>query len=785
MYIEKTAYENLEINKIMSVIADKCRSEIGALTAFAIEPAANLNDLHNRQDLFETVERYRATKGELPWLNNLNTVLGFIAEAEETGVLTGQELIKILNVMKLSMKLRTIFLEEKDSYPSFAMFLHDMHDYSAEIEILSVIDDDGRLYDNASEKLKDIRNAMRSLLDIIRRKGHAILNDPSISCLLQERVMSLRNSRYAFLVRQDALSTFPGIVVDRSGSGNSVYMEPHSFIKLNNEYSASRNKEKNEELKILRILTGKILHIKKQIADAEKILGKIDLFYALSEKIRLDEWKIPQLSERPLFDLKMARHPLLYEKVVPIDIKCGDKYRELVVTGPNTGGKTVALKTAGICVALGWLGFPIPAGEGSKIGDISELFADIGDEQSIEQSLSTFSAHITHITNIISAVTDHSVVLLDELGAGTDPDEGAALGIALLDWLCKKRALVLATTHYNPIKHFAVSADGIETASVEFNLTTLSPTYKILLGIPGRSNALLIASKLGMPDVIIKRAEEAINGKSVSIEDLIGELHEKRAALERETANVEAARKRLEEIKNDYETRVKDIKEKREKLIEDADKKAVNIVRNAENSARALIKNMETADAESSARRELERKRSHFMKIEKSAVRREEKKEEYKYVAAAKIALEEGDTVQLIGTNKTATVVENRGKKVLLLAGTAQIEVPLVKLCFIKKKDKKQQQANVQIKVPRPVDVPSSIMIRHMTVAEAIPLVEQYLDRAYRAGYETVTIIHGRGEGILRREVQELCKHIPYIAEHNLGGPHEGGYGVTVVKFAK
>lgn len=785
MYIEKTAYENLEINKIMSVIADKCRSEIGALTAFAIEPAANLNDLHNRQDLFETVERYRATKGELPWLNNLNTVLGFIAEAEETGVLTGQELIKILNVMKLSMKLRTIFLEEKDSYPSFAMFLHDMHDYSAEIEILSVIDDDGRLYDNASEKLKDIRNAMRSLLDIIRRKGHAILNDPSISCLLQERVMSLRNSRYSFLVRQDALSTFPGIVVDRSGSGNSVYMEPHSFIKLNNEYSASRNKEKNEELKILRILTGKILHIKKQIADAEKILGKIDLFYALSEKIRLDEWKIPQLSERPLFDLKMARHPLLYEKVVPIDIKCGDKYRELVVTGPNTGGKTVALKTAGICVALGWLGFPIPAGEGSKIGDISELFADIGDEQSIEQSLSTFSAHITHITNIISAVTDHSVVLLDELGAGTDPDEGAALGIALLDWLRKKRALVLATTHYNPIKHFAVSADGIETASVEFNLTTLSPTYKILLGIPGRSNALLIASKLGMPDVIIKRAEEAINGKSVSIEDLIGELHEKRAALERETANVEAARKRLEEIKNDYETRVKDIKEKREKLIEDADKKAVNIVRNAENSARALIKNMETADAESSARRELERKRSHFMKIEKSAVRREEKKEEYKYVAAAKIALEEGDTVQLIGTNKTATVVENRGKKVLLLAGTAQIEVPLVKLCFIKKKDKKQQQANVQIKVPRPVDVPSSIMIRHMTVAEAIPLVEQYLDRAYRAGYETVTIIHGRGEGILRREVQELCKHIPYIAEHNLGGPHEGGYGVTVVKFAK
>jgi len=785
MYAEKSAYDSLEIHKIISIIADKCRSNLGIQTAFAIEPAVNLTDLQNRHELFGAIEKYRAFKGELPWANDLEPVLPFIADAKQTGVMTGPELMKISRIMKLSMETRKLFTDEKASYPAFKTLLHEMHDFSDEIEALSVIDEDGRLYDNASEKLKSIRSEMRELRDTIRRRGHAVLNDVSISMLLQERVMTLRNYRYAFLVRQDALSRFPGIVLDRSGSGNSVYMEPHSFIKLNNEFSGCRNKEKNEELKILQALTAKVTSREKHIADAEQVLGKIDLFFALSEKNKLDKWQIPLLTEHTMFDLKKARHPLLFDRAVPIDIKCGGVFRCLVITGPNTGGKTVALKTAGVCLILGWLGFPIPAEEGSKIGNICELFADIGDEQSIEQSLSTFSAHITHITKILADITANSVVLLDELGAGTDPDEGAALGIALLDWLCKKHALVLATTHHNPIKHFAMSTAGIETASVEFNASTLSPTYKVLIGVPGRSNALLIASKLGMPDEIIKIAENAITGKTVSMESLIGELHEKRAALEKESICAENERKKLEEIKNDYEIRLRAIKEKHDKLIAEADKKAVNIVRNAEVSARALIKNMEAADAEPTARRELEKKRRHFMKIEKSAVRREEKNEEQKSVVSAKITLEDGDTVQLIGTNKTATVLENRGSKALLIAGAAQIEVPLSKLCFVKKKDKKKSHNNVQIKVSRPVGVPSSIMIRHMTVDEAIPLVEQYLDRAYRAGYESVTVIHGRGEGILRREVQKLCKHIPYVAEHNLGGPHEGGYGVTVVKFTK
>ena len=331
-----------------------------------------------------------------------------------------------------------------------------------------------------------------------------------------------------------------------------------------------------------------------------------------------------------------------------------------------------------------------------------------------------------------------------------------------------------------------MTTEDIETASVEFDSATLSPTYRILIGIPGRSNALLIAGKLGMRRSIIERAERAINGREISMEDLIGELHEKRAALEREANAVEASRKKLAALEKDYEAKIKAIEEKRDALIANADKKALSIVRNAEDSARALIKNMENAQAESEARRELEKKRSHFQKIERSAIKREEQKTSIESVAATSHELKAGDTVQVIGTSKSATVIEVKGKKARIQAGIAEIEVPLTKLKVITRKSPdRAPQAQVQIKVSRPVGVPSSIMVRGMTIDEALPMVEQYLDQAYCAGYDTVTVIHGRGEGILRREVQELCKRVPYIAEHNLGGPGEGGYGVTIVKFRR
>lgn len=785
MLAEKASYNSLEIKKIIPLISKYCRSEIGEEAAFAALPAHNFDELRTRQEIFLSIEDYREKKGELPWQNGMAPVAPMLAEADETGLLTGEELLKIRHLIKLSMKIKEILNSEKEKYPVFSLITKDIRDFADEIERLSVIDDDGRLYDSASEKLKSVREKIKELRETIRRKGHALVNDPSISGMLQERVMTIRNGRYTFLVRPDALSIFPGSVVDRSVSGNSVYMEPNSMIRLNNEFTSCRNSEIYEEQRILRELTVRIQKKTKGILDAERVIGNIDLFYALSEKRRLDKWTMPELSQKTTFSFRKARHPLLFDKAVPIDIGCGDKYRILVITGPNTGGKTVALKTAGVCVILGWMGFPIPAAEGSVLGIIDELFADIGDEQSIEQSLSTFSAHVKHVTEILGGAGPNSLVLLDELGAGTDPEEGAALGIAILDWLREKKTLVLATTHHNPIKRFALATAAIETASVEFDIATLSPTYKILTGIPGRSNALLIAGKLGMPREVIKRAEQAISGKEVSMEDLIAELHGKRSKLERESIEVENSLKKLEKLKKDYEEKVREIEEKRDALIAKADKKALSIVKNAEDSARALIKNLESAEAESTARRELEKKRSHFHKIEKSVSEREEKKITQQSVAARKETLKEGDIVRIIGTKGVATVLQVKGKKILVQAGPAEVEVPITKLSLVPQKEIPKAAPSVQVKVSRPIGVPSEIMVRGMTIDEAIPMVEQYLDQAYRAGYDSVTVIHGRGEGILRREVQELCKRTPYVMEHNLGGPHDGGYGVTIVRFRK
>ena len=783
MYVETSALKSLEIEKIVSLISKHCRSELGLHVARDIQTAKSLEDLRTRQNLFLAVESYREKNGELPWHNDVAPVAPLLEEASETGFLTGPELLKIKILLSLVLRLKECLSNELSEYPAFSHFIRTLRDFTEEVAALDVLDADGRIYDSASEKLRKVRDTIRSLRDAIRKKGNFILNDPSILSMLQERVLTIRNGRHSVLVRQDALSIFPGIVVDRSGSGNSVYMEPHSLQKLNNEYSSNHNVEVQEEQRILRELTTKVLKRIRHILDAENVLGTIDLFFALSEKKRLYNWHLPQLTSNSLFDFRGAKHPLLSKTAVPIDINCGKKFRVLVITGPNTGGKTVALKTAGVCITLGWMGFPIPAKDSSVLGDIAELFADIGDEQSIEQSLSTFSAHVTHITEILKNVTSKSVVILDELGAGTDPEEGAALGIALLDWLREKKAMTLATTHHNPIKKFALTTHPIETASVEFNTATLSPTYKILIGIPGRSNALLIAGKLGMPDAIIKRAEAAIRSNEVSIEDLIGELHKKREMLENENRKVESLRTKLESMKESYESKINDIAEKRDNLIAEADKKALSIIRNAEDSARALIKNLENAEAEPAARRELEKKRSHFSKIQKSVEARNEKKDAQGSVAASGEGLKTGDIVRIIGTKGMATVVRMTGKKAIVQAGALEVEVPLTKLTIVSSEEATLKLPDFQIKVSRPVNVPSSIIVRHMTKDEVVPVVEQYLDHAYRAGYDSVTVIHGRGEGVLRKEVQALCKRIPYVLEHNLGGPHEGGYGVTIVKF--
>lgn len=784
MKIEPSVARTLEIEKVLDLFGAGCRSELGLWCLYNYRPAPDLEKLEGRQALLKDYIHYRNRIGELPWQDGLRLLDDYLKNAKETMLLSGEELLLFRKLLSLAGKVRLRISDVREEFPALGRLGRGFRQFDEELQSLGVLADDGRLYDSASPELAEIRQKVDGVRRKIRQKGQAILNDPGIRSMLQERVLSLRSGRFLVLVKQEHISLFPGVVSDRSGSGSTVYMEPHSLVPLNNDLALLLREEKEEERKILRQLTQVVLSREKAIREAQDGLGMVDLLYALASMLEKKGWILPEVTTRPFFSMKKIWHPLLGQKAVPIDISCGKSFRLLVITGPNTGGKTVALKTCGVGVFLAWCGFPMPAEEGSVVGDISTILLDIGDEQSIEQNLSTFSGHIRNIIDILENADAKTLVLLDELGAGTDPQEGAALGVAVLEELLECKAIVLATTHHNPIKRFAIRTSQVETSSVEFNVKTLSPTYRLLMGIPGRSNALLIARRLGMRESVLSKASRELNGGEGSLEELIGELQGKKAVLER--AEEELARERMEvmRLKKKFRENVEKIGSQKDKLLLEADAKAEKILDEAEGRARVLLKQLEGA-AQSAAQREMGRQKDEIENIRTRAKSRKAKSSRRKMPSSHTRELRPGDAVEIIDSGVKGVVEKILGKKVRVQAGSMQIDVPAQRLSVRAHEKNGSAQSGVQINVPRPVGVPSSTMVRGMRIDEAMPLVERYLDQAFRAGYHEVTVIHGRGEGILRREVHELCRRLSYVSDFRLGGPSEGGYGVTVVTFTK
>jgi DNA mismatch repair protein MutS2 len=774
----------LQIRKILGILGRRCKSELGVQVLFELVPAKNIAQLTSIQSLLRDVLRYRELEGEFPWNNRVVPVAGCIEEAKASALLTGEELTWIRTLLALAQKVKGETVRVRERFPELAQIGRRIRDFDGELEALGVLDEDGRLYDHASPALRDLRARLESFRVATRKTGQALLNDPATSGMLQDRVLSLRNGRFVVLVRSEHASAYPGVVTDRSSSGNSFYVEPYRLAALNNKLAVAQEEERQEELRILRKLTLQVMERESAIREAEFSLGNLDLLCAEAEMVEKAKWHLPELSASAGFRFCRLVHPLLDEKAVPIEIACGADFRILVITGPNTGGKTVALKTAGVAVLLTWLGLPIPAGEGSVVGDIDSVFVDVGDEQSIEQNLSTFSAHVNNIVSILKAAGPGSLVLLDELGAGTDPQEGAALGIALLEAFRDQSSLVLATTHHNPIKSYALVTPGVETASMEFDPVSLSPTFSLLMGVPGKSNALLIAERLGMPSSVIGRAKASLRGEDVSVEELIGQLQEKRSALERTARELTSERARLAETRMSLEKRKASLDAQRENLLKQADRKAEQIVREAQDAARNLLKGLETSKTVSAAHRKMGTDRVKLEQIRTAAERREEKRIERQSVKAAGVSLKPGDAVQLLGSSVKGTVETVLEDRVTLVAGSFHMEVPIGRL---KKSGEAPAgtQSQISVRASRPTGIPSSIMVRGMTVDEALPDVERYLDQAYRAGYDQVSVIHGRGTGTLRKVVQELLKTLPYVREYRLGDHGEGGYGVTIVTFAR
>lgn len=781
MKMEPRTAALVEIPRVLEKLSRRTRSETGQSAFISISPAGSAEQAGRRQTLLRSYIRYRNTYGEFPWDSSLRPVSSLLQSARQSSFLSGEELLRFRVLLGLAMRIRGAARDAKEEVPGIEGLAEGIGDLSAELAALQVIADDGELYDHASPDLERTRKDLHETGVRARSKCSELSGSQSLAPFLQDRITHFRKGRLTLLVRLEDSHRLEGIVHDRSGSGKGVYIEPRELVPLNNRIEILRSEESEEERKILTRLTAIVIEKRNAITDAEKAVAMVDVMYACASTMEEPGWSLPGLVERSRFYFRDLWNPIIGPDCVPMNIHCGERFRQLVITGPNTGGKTVVLKSVSIAVFMALSGLPVPAAEGSVVGDVDFLAADIGDEQGIEQSLSTFSSHISRIVMMMERAGPDSLLLLDELGAGTDPQEGAALGIAILEKLREKRCLVLATTHHNPIKRFAVTSKGIESASMEFDPTTFSPTFNLLMGVPGKSNAILIARRLGMPDDVISTAEKNLSGGNISAERLMEEIFDKQVELERAGKEAAEERRRLALMQKDLEDRIGHFARKEDKILIEADNRARKILEEAEEAARKLLKGMEKA-AESAARREFEKNREGVSSLKKKIAAREESLQ--KKQAEREGSPEPGDTVKIAGTEARGVVESIDGEKAVVAAGALRIDVPLKKLVRVKvEKGALRKTPADSFHVPVPSGVPSSIMVRGMTIDEAMPEVEVYLDRAFRSGHGEVLVIHGRGEGILRRAVHALCANLPYVTDYRLGNADEGGYGVTVVSF--
>jgi DNA mismatch repair protein MutS2 len=779
MKISDEVRQSLDISNVLKLISAGTRSDLGRKALEKIEPAADMPSLISRQNLLAAYLNFSDNGGLFPWDDAVQIVSDDLNEARHTALMLGDELLKVRILLALAKAVRLKALEVREKYPALSWFSNRIRDFDAELDKLSVLNSDGSLADSASQKLREIREELLQKRNDARRVGTAMLSG-NISSMLQERVLSLRNGRYSVLVKQSCVGRFPGIVSDKSASGNSVYMEPHSLVPLNNRIAALAEMQRQEERRIYGELTQMLLQRENAINEAESALAQLDVFYCMNDLISFKHWQLPELIKRSEFCFYGLHHPLLGDKGVPIDVYCGKDFRALVITGPNTGGKTVALKTTALAVFLAWCGLPVPAADGSAVGLISAIYADIGDEQSIEQSLSTFSSHLKRIVAMLKSADSDSLVLLDELGAGTDPQEGAALGIAILEELIRRRTLVLATTHHNPIKRFATTTPGVEAACVDFDMKTLSPTYHLLVGIPGQSNALAIARRYGMPAAIVDQAEKHLNSGELNVEKLMGQLQEKRAAIEKLSRELALEKQQIDAEKKKLQDTSSAAEQKRDQMLINAERESQKVLDDAEAKARTLLKSLKGA-AKSAGHREMAKQKQQLDRSRDRSLGRQTAIEN-RQMPVKTPAFAVGANVKLRDSAVKGEIVSIEGKNAVIQSGAMHVTVPLSKLVPTSAPAPLKSADEISI-IKRPEGVPSSIMIRGMLADEALPLVERYLDRAMRAGYGEVTVIHGHGEGILRRLVHKLCDRLPYVESYRLGDRGEGGWGVTIVKF--
>ena len=785
--MNEKALRVLEFYKIRDQIKEYTVCGAGKDIIESLKPYENIFEI--KEHLEETYEALMllSKKGEPPF-EGIYDVRDGIKRVEKGSTLMPGQLLKVAAVLKSARKFKT-YVSHKEEEESFRV-LEDICEgivplKSIEDEIFNAIIGENEISDRASSTLYNIRKSLKDKNSSIKDKVNSIMR--TYSQFLQENLFTIRGERYVLPVKAEHKGSVPGLVHDQSSSGATLFIEPMGLVTLNNEIKELMLKEKAEIERILSELSSRIYGSIVAVRNNANIIWELDFIFAKAKFASEKNCTLPNINDDGIIDIIEGRHPLIDPKVVvPLSIYLGREFTSLIITGPNTGGKTVALKTTGLIHLMAMSGLMIPARENSSVSFFKDVFADIGDEQSIEQSLSTFSSHMTNIVNVINNADNKSLVLFDELGAGTDPTEGAALAVSILENLKERGSRIVATTHYSELKAYALKREGVENASVEFDIETLRPTYRLLIGIPGKSNAFEISKRLGLPEYIIVKAKENIVAESLQFEDLIQSLQDKSVKAEKDAREAESLKLEARKIKEKYEEKLYGINNIREKAVIEAQKEAKRIIKGAKEEADDVMKNirdLEKMGYSSEARQMVEEERKRLKdKLEK--VDEKVNKSNNDDGLELKV-VKEGQDVYLPSLNQNVVVLtkpDNRGE-VQVQAGIMKINVKLKDLRASKlsgedKKRIKKREAKLNL-----MSVASSVDLRGMDSETAVYTVDKYLDDAYRAGLQAVTIIHGNGTGVLRNAMNDMLKRHSHVRAYRLGEYGEGGSGVTVAEL--
>lgn len=785
--MEKRVLKTLEYDKILAMLKERASCCISRELVDTMEPSGDFDTVERELKLTAEAETLFYKTGRSP-VDDFPDMRHCLERMHAALFLSTGELLGIASCLKAARIAKDILANEvgEESYLYNLAGLLITH-RSAEEEINRCIINEDEIFDGASPALARIRRAMRLANEKVREKLNSMIRSTAYQKYLQEPIITIRNGRFVIPVKQEYRQQVPGLIHDQSSSGATLFIEPSAVVELGNEYKKLLAEEANEIERILTELTAMLAPYADEIREDLNIMGQIDLVFAKAKLSRELNAVMPRLNRNNYVRIVRGRHPLIpADRVVPIDIWIGKDYRSLIITGPNTGGKTVTLKIVGLFALMVQSGIFVPANEGSEFPVFEHIYADIGDEQSIEQSLSTFSSHMKNIVGILDKADENSLVLLDELGAGTDPIEGAALAMSILEELNDRRCTCVSTTHYSEIKAFAMTHEGMENASMEFDIDRLCPTYRLYIGIPGKSNAFEISSRLGLPNSIIDKAKGFLKGEDVRFEDIISSAQSQHRIAEEERKMAEEARAELEKLRADAERERRKLDEDRNRLQAKAKEDAKRIVADTKREMEKLIveirsiKDIDRSAADRAIQSARDTLRATETAVnEKETIKKEDNTKPPKTVRA-------GDTVNIVTLDQKATVLSAPDSKgeVMVQAGVMKLNVKLKDIRLIEEK-KAAAPTSGKVGLGAGKQVGLELDVRGMLVDEANIIVDRYLDDAYNAGLSEVNIIHGKGTGALRAGVQAFLKRHPLVKGYRMGSYGEGDAGVTVVTLKK